>query len=52
MTEKEKDRLANLMAFGKDFEKMKKAATYQEDEYDDVEPVVEKDRFEECKLIS
>ena len=49
VTDKEKDRLANLMAFGKDLEKMQKASAYQDDE-DSAEPVAEKDRFEECRL--
>lgn len=46
LTEKDKDRLANIMAFGKDLEQMP-FNTKQESSSPEPEPEI--DRFDECK---
>ncbi len=47
MTEADKDRLAKIMAFGKDSENWPKPHIHEEEE--EYEPEPEMDRFDECK---
>jgi len=48
MTDADKDRLAKIMAFGKDSENWPKP--YIRDEEEEYEPEPEMDRFDECKM--
>lgn len=48
VTEADKDRLAKIMAFGKDSENWPKPYIHEEEE--EYEPEPEMDRFDECKI--
>jgi hypothetical protein len=47
MTEKDKDRLSNIMAFGRDIE----TNPFMTKDDSTPEPVIEMDRFDECKFV-